>query len=175
MAIVSERMNPKPAQQPMDPRNPMSSRSSSGVQSLVNPLSNLTTNESENSGFFTSFFPSKTKKKPGVLEPPPPVLKASGNLSEREIMEMEVIKLLIQSYYNIVKRTVCDLVPKSIMYTLVNRSKEELQRELLTELYGNKDLVEDSMKESEFVQTRRAECKKMIEALKAADEITSQV
>lgn len=103
------------------------------------------------------------------------MLKATGNLSDREIMEMEVIKMLIQSYYNIVKRTVCDLVPKAIMFYLVVKSKEELQRELLTELYSKKELVEESMKESEFVQQRRQECKKMIEALKMAEESINTV
>lgn len=61
------------------------------------------------------------------------------------------------------------------MYNLVVRSKEELQRELLTELYSKKDTVDESMKESEFVVQRRGECKKMIEALKKADEIVSQI
>ena len=84
-------------------------------------------------------------------------------------------ELLIQSYFAIVKRTVCDIVPKAIMFNLVVKSKEEMQRELLTELYSKPDLVEDSMKESEFVTQRRGECKKMIEALKKADEIISQI
>ena len=86
-----------------------------------------------------------------------------------------VLEILILSYYNIVKRTVADLVPKAIMYTLVIKSKEDLQRELLTEVYSQKDTVTESMKESEFVQTRRTDCRKMIEALKKADEIVSSV
>ena len=46
------------------------------------------------------------------MEAPPPVLRATGTMSERETMETEVIKLLISSYYNIVKRTVGDVVLK---------------------------------------------------------------
>lgn len=132
----------------------------------------LDDSSNNNSGFFGSFF--SKKKKPGVLENPPPVLKASGNLSEREYMETEMIKLLLQSYFAIVKRTVSDLVPKAIMLNLVNYSKDELQRHLLAELYKN-EVFEDLLKESDMTLQRRKECKKMIEALTKADEIINSV
>jgi len=45
----------------------------------------------ENGGFFGSFFASKNKKKMAAMEPPPATLKASGTLSEREGIEVEVI------------------------------------------------------------------------------------
>jgi vacuolar protein sorting-associated protein 1 len=44
-------------------------------------------------GFFGSFFAAKNKKKLAAMEAPPPVLKASGTLSEREQMETEVISM----------------------------------------------------------------------------------
>jgi dynamin 1-like protein len=47
-----------------------------------------------NSGFFGSFFASKNKKKMAAMEAPPPTLKASGTLSEREGVEVEVISKL---------------------------------------------------------------------------------
>ncbi|KAI8141297.1 Dynamin central region-domain-containing protein [Fennellomyces sp. T-0311] len=132
--------------------------------------------DSENGSFFGSFFsgPKKSKKAGGLMEPPPPSLKATGALSEREYMETEVIKLLIQSYYNIVKRTMIDMVPKAIMLNLVSRAKEGLQHELLAELY-KADVLDDLLQESEFTQQRRKECKKMIEALQKADEIVGSV
>lgn len=81
---------------------------------------------------------------------------------------------MIQSYYNIVKRTMIDMVPKAIMLKLVSHAKEELQRELLTELY-KADVLDELLEESEFTKQRRKECKKMIEALHKADEIVSTV
>ncbi len=89
-------------------------------------------------------------------------------------METEVIKLLLASYYNIVKRTTADLIPKAIVLNLVQHTKEEVQRELLTELYKKSDF-DESLKESEFTVSRRKECKKMIEALQKADEIINTV
>lgn len=53
-------------------------------------------------------------------------------------------------------------------------TKDELQRELLTELY-KAEAFEEALKESEHVVARRLECKKMIGALKKADEIISTV
>lgn len=127
-----------------------------------------------NEGVFSSFFAKQPNKRPGVLEAPPAVLKASGTVSEREYVEIEVIKLLLTNYYNIVKKTITDMIPKCIMLNLVNYSREEMQRALLAELY-KEDLIEDLLKESPDTVARRKECKKMIEALQKADEIVSTI
>lgn len=73
-----------------------------------------------------------------------------------------ILELLIQSYFNIVKRTMIDMVPKAVMLNLVARAKKELQQELLSELYKS-DILDDLLQESEHTQQRRKECKKMIE------------
>ncbi|KAG0312741.1 vacuolar protein sorting-associated protein 1 [Dissophora globulifera] len=164
MAVVNDRVNQAKNPQPVDPK---------GRNSAVANLPPSLEPEPANNGFFGSFFAGK-KKRSGMMEPPPAVLKASGNLSEREQIETEVIKLLISSYFNIVKRTVIDTVPKAIMLNLVNTAKEELQRELLQELYKT-EVLDELLKESEFTQNRRKECKKMIEALQKADEIVGTV
>lgn len=131
MTIINERQTSgKPTQ--VDPKTgkPLPPRSNSPS------LDAMTTDA--NAGFFGSFFSSRNKKKMAAMEPPPPSLKASGTLNERENVEVEVIskkpdqfrllivwnwhtrtELLINSYFNIVKRTMIDMVPKAIMYTLV--------------------------------------------------------
>jgi dynamin 1-like protein len=115
MAIVNDRHNAnKPTQvdpktgKPLPPSVPPRASSPS-----------LDSVSDSNSGFFGSFFASKNKKKMAAMEPPPPTLKASGTLSERENQEVEVIKLLINSYFNITRRTMIDMVPKAIMLNLV--------------------------------------------------------
>lgn len=48
------------------------------------------------SGFFGSFFGPKNKKKMAAMDSPPPQLKASGTLSEKEANEVEVISRRIK-------------------------------------------------------------------------------
>ena len=55
-----------------------------------------------------------------------------------------------------------DMVPKAIMLNLVTQAKEELQRELLSELY-KAEVLDDLLQESDYTKERRQECKKMIE------------
>lgn len=111
MAMVAEKSSSnKPV--PVDPKSgkPLPPRVDSPVpQSL----------DEGDKSFFGSFWASRNKKKMAAMEPPPATLKASGTLSEREGQEVEVIKLLINSYYNIVRRTMIDMVPKAVMLNLV--------------------------------------------------------
>ena len=170
LAIVSERLN-QPQPQPQQEY-----RSGKPIPpGLANNNKDLDVDIKESPGFFGSFFTNKNAKaKKGAMEAPPPSLKASGTLTDREAMETDVIKLLITSYYNITKRTVIDMVPKAIMLNLVNHAKESLQRELLQELY-KPDVLDDLMKESDHVVARRRECVKMIGALENASEIIATV
>ncbi len=138
------------------------------------PAIERTYNLDEPQSVFGSFFKKASRPKPGVLEPPPSVLKASGSVSEREFTDIEAIKLLITSYYSIVKETVIDMVPKAIMLNLVHYTRDEMQKGLLGELY-KEELLEDLLQESPEVVQRRRECRKMIEALQKADDIVSTV
>ncbi|KAJ1796155.1 vacuolar protein sorting-associated protein 1 [Coemansia sp. RSA 2399] len=173
-AIVNERLHPtKPNQQQQQQQNgPGGAQPRPSISATERSLDEEM-NLSKDGGFFGSFW-QNNKKKHGIMEAPPQVLKASGTLSEREQQETEVIKLLIRSYFNIVKRTTIDMVPKSIMLKLVDHAKKNLQKELLKELY-NPEALADLLKESESTVSRRNECKKMIGALKKADSIVSSV
>jgi Dynamin GTPase effector domain len=66
-----------------------------------------------------------------------------------------------------------DMVPKAITFTLVNHSKENLQRELLQELY-KPDVLDDLLRESEHVVARRREVITTLAALNKADEYVNQ-
>lgn len=84
------------------------------------------------------------------------------------------LELLISSYYNIVRRTMIDMVPKAVMLNLVQHTKEEMQRELLENLYKS-DQLDDLLKESEYTVRRRKECQQMVESLTKAQEIVNTV
>lgn len=170
MAIVNDRHNAaKPTQvdpktgRPLPPAVPPRAASPS-----------LDLPQSDQGGFFGSFFAPKNKKKMAAMDSPPPQLKASGTLSEKEANEVEVIKLLINSYFNITRRTMIDMVPKAIMLKLVQHTKEEMQRELLENMYRTNEL-DDLLKESDYTIRRRNECLQMVESLSKASEIVSQV
>lgn len=167
MAIVEEKFHPKP-QISVDPKTgkPLPQ------QQPQNPAPLPT--QGDNTGFFGGYFSSKNKKRLQSMEAPPPVLRATGTMSEKESMENEVIKMLISSYFNIVKRTVADIVPKSIMLKLIVRSKDEIQKDLLENLYNSPSLA-DLVKENESTVLKRKECLKMVEVLKNASEIVSSV
>ena len=158
MAMVEERLHPKQ----VDPKTGKS----------LPPTVQHT--DKGSSGIFGGFFASKNKKKLTALEAPPSVLKATGQMTERETLETEVIKLLIESYFSIVKRTVADLIPKAVMLKLIVKSKNDIQKILLEKLYGNQD-IEELTKENDITIQRRKECHNMVQILKHASEIVSSV
>ncbi|QLG72667.1 hypothetical protein HG535_0D03750 [Zygotorulaspora mrakii] len=163
MTMVEEKLHPR--QPAVDPKTGKALAN----QPPVKPLQ-----AEEKSGFFGGFFSTKNKKKLAALESPPPVLKASGQMTERETMETEVIKLLISSYFCIVKRTIADIIPKALMLKLIVKSRTDIQKVLLEKLYGNQD-IEDLTKENDITIQRRKECKKMVEILRHASDIVSSV
>lgn len=59
-------------------------------------------------------------------------MRASGENSPRSMMETKIIKNLIHSYFNVVRKNVNDSVPKTIMAFLVNQVKKIAQRELVS-------------------------------------------
>lgn len=67
-----------------------------------------------------------------------------------------------------------DMVPKAIMLNLVAFTKDEMQRELLENMYKQEEL-DNLMQESEYTVRRRKECQQMVESLKKASEIVNQV
>lgn len=90
MAIVNERHNAtKPTQ--VDPKTGKPLPASAVPPRPASPSLDL--QESSGGGFFGSFFASKNKKKLAAMEAPPPTLKASGTLSDKEIQEVEVISM----------------------------------------------------------------------------------
>lgn len=92
------------------------------------------------------------------------------NAQDRESHDSLVIEHLINTYFNIVRKTVQDSVPKIIMHSMVNHLTDNLQRLLVSQLYSP-DLIKDLLTESEEVTKFRKEVEERISCLKMAADI----
>mmetsp|Transcript_24777 Transcript_24777/g.33145 ORF Transcript_24777/g.33145 Transcript_24777/m.33145 type:complete len:95 (-) Transcript_24777:74-358(-) len=89
-------------------------------------------------------------------------------------METRVIQNLIYSYFNIVKKSISDQVPKTIMAFLINESRKIAQSELVAQIYKAGDL-ERLLVEDPMVVEQRNRCRNIIVALKNAEGILNEV
>ncbi|WEW58546.1 Dynamin- GTPase protein [Emydomyces testavorans] len=99
---------------------------------------------------------------------------AEPALTDREALETELIRRLISSYFNIVRETIADQVPKAIMHLLVNHSKEVVQNRLVSELY-KEDLFPELLYEDDGIKAEREKCEKLLETYKKAARIVGEV
>lgn len=105
---------------------------------------------------------------------PDTMRQTDAPITDRERVEMEIIKSLIESYFNIVRKNFIDMVPKTIMYFLVNHVRDAMQNELVSELYRDVELP-SLMQEAEDVAQRRKTCVEMKDLLATALEIVNEV
>ncbi|EIE79645.1 hypothetical protein RO3G_04350 [Rhizopus delemar RA 99-880] len=77
--------------------------------------------------------------------------------TDREELETQLIRTLITSYFNIVRKNIQDLVPKSIMHLLVNHSRESVQNRLVSALY-KEDKFNELLQEDETIANEREKC-----------------
>lgn len=95
-------------------------------------------------------------------------------LTEREQLETELIRRLISSYFNIVRETIADQVPKAIMHLLVNHSKDVVQNRLVSALY-KETLFEELLYEDDGIKAEREKCERLLRTYKEAARIVGEV
>ncbi|XP_041754265.1 dynamin-1a isoform X3 [Coregonus clupeaformis] len=88
--------------------------------------------------------------------------------------QVETIRNLVDSYMAIVNKTVRDLMPKTIMYLMINNTKEFINAELLANLYHSGD-QNSLMEESQEQAHHRDEMLRMYHALKEALNIIGDI
>lgn len=108
------------------------------------------------------------------LERPPESLKVSKSTTEQEIVQVEVTRVLIQSYFDIVRKNVQDMVPKIVMNFMVNHVQKGLQKQLTHTLY-REDLLEVIMREREDIAERRHQCQEAIRTLRKAMRLLDSI
>ena len=64
-----------------------------------------------------------------------------GSVDPQLERQVETIRNLVDSYMKIVTKTTKDLVPKTIMYLMINDVKQFINAELLAQLYATGDTV----------------------------------
>ncbi|KAH9760229.1 dynamin-1-like protein [Citrus sinensis] len=97
----------------------------------------------------------------------PPSILGPLEMTEQEAVEILVTKLLLQSYYDVVRKNVQDLVPKSIMHFLVNHAKRNLHNTFIQKLY-RENHVEELLQEHDEVAANRRQVKEVSLVLQLA-------
>ncbi|KAG8368589.1 hypothetical protein BUALT_Bualt15G0061200 [Buddleja alternifolia] len=96
---------------------------------------------------------------------PPSILRPPETDSDQQAIE--ATKLLLRSYYDIVRKSIEDLVPKAIMHFLVNHTKRDLHNVFIKKLYRDK-LFEEMLQERDEVALKRKRTLETLEVLKQA-------
>ena len=137
------------------------------------------------SGKSPSPSPLQASQPPPPPPPPPPAptyaafgqTAASAQRTEssgREKLETDIIRSLLVSYVQIVRRNLQDSVPKAIMHFLVNSIRGNIQNELVAELYRENEF-EEMLREADDTVRRRLECKKVVSALEGALRVLEEL
>mmetsp|Transcript_1663 Transcript_1663/g.7259 ORF Transcript_1663/g.7259 Transcript_1663/m.7259 type:complete len:739 (-) Transcript_1663:55-2271(-) len=143
---------------------------SGGIMSLI-----FGANSSNNVGQATSSATGSQQSPVIKLQQMPDSMsRAEDAPTDRERIETEIIKSLLRSYFDIVRKNYMDLVPKTIMCFLVNKCKSELQNELVASLYKEDELPQ-LLRETDDVAQRRATCYEFREVLERAARIVNEV
>ncbi len=156
---------------------PQNTVNTAPVNNAPNPYSQSPTNQSMLASSVTQStqtLNSSGYRRRDRLDEVPSVLQAGSVTTDREQFETELIRSLLVSYFNIVRKNIQDTVPKSVMQFLVNRSKNDIQNELVKSLY-KEELFDELLEESPAIASRRKACKQMVDMLSRAQEILNEV
>ncbi len=97
-----------------------------------------------------------------------------GSIDPQLERQVETIRNLVESYFGIVSKSIGDVVPKTIMFMMVNKLKEYMTADLLPMIYsaGNQDNL---MEESQEAASKRDEMITMYHTCKDALGLISDV
>jgi len=98
-----------------------------------------------------------------------------GQSSPRAAMEINIIKNLIVSYFDTVRKTMNDMVPKTVMAFLVNKSKNEAQRCLVQRIYNDGSGLDELLVEDFETRLTREKVETMVKTLKSSLDFLNEV
>lgn len=132
----------------------------------------LLTKDSEKTEGFLEITDIKEKKI--GFDSIPSNLKITGEFTQQELIEIKMMKSLVTSYFDIIKKIVIDQVPKAIMSELVIKSEGLIQETLFREIYDAEG-IEKLVCESQESIEKRKKLEKNIKALKQAYDIMCSI
>ncbi|CAA3026010.1 dynamin-related protein 3A-like isoform X2 [Olea europaea var. sylvestris] len=97
----------------------------------------------------------------------PPIVLRPSETNDHEAIEIAITKLLLRSYYDIVRKNIEDSVPKAIMHFLVNHMKRELHNVFIKKLY-RENLFEEMLQEPDEVSMKRKHTRERLRVLQQA-------
>jgi len=137
--------------------------------------------EKEKGGFFSWLGGGKEKKHRDSTDPPKMekvpqrvVPKKREERDENADFQVDLLGLLLKSYFLIVQKNIKDRVPKTIMYFLVNRSKADMQNALVTSLYKD-EIIDDLLEESSIVAQERKALREKVNLLSETQKILNEI
>jgi hypothetical protein len=128
-------------------------------------------------GLFSSLFGSRQASVPEE-QPAAPSSERGRDLSmpsspsEREMFQISLLKTLLQSYFGLVRKNLQDVTVKLVWRNVVEKAKNDLQRQLMADLY-KPELFDVLMRENPQVHSQRIILKERLAALRQAKEVIS--
>ncbi|KAK9690581.1 hypothetical protein RND81_09G138900 [Saponaria officinalis] len=108
------------------------------------------------------------------LKEPPSILRPTESHTETEAIEIAVTKLLLKSYFDIVRKNLEDAVPKAIMHFLVNHAKRELHNVFIKKLY-RENLFEEMLQEPGDIALKRKQTREKLRVLNQAFRVLDEL
>jgi len=107
------------------------------------------------------------------MMPPAKVTK----LTEKERLDANVLRQLLEHYFRIVRATVLDSVPKAIMLMMINLIQDKIQERLMQSIYlaEDDDAFSGLTRESEEVRRRRDDVKEQVACLRKAISVMREL
>lgn len=109
-----------------------------------------------------------------TLHEPPSMLRATEPETDEQILQVKVTRILLRSYFAIVRASLVDTVPKAVMHFLVNAVQRGLQQHLIRALYRD-DLFTDLLREQPELAQQRAALSERLSALNEAVHALQEV
>ena len=89
-----------------------------------------------------------------TLHEPPSLLRATEPETDEQLLQVKVTRILLRSYFSIVRASLVDTVPKAVMHFLVNAVQRGLQQHLIRTLYRDDLFAELLREQPELAQHR---------------------